>query len=98
MEFASRQGAVREALKAALDRDIAALETSIHRANETGELRPERDASQTAFELLSILMNAHALFQVKGDPVVFERARAAIHGLVGELDGGGAKPQASSSR
>lgn len=87
VEFASRRGAVREALEAALDREIAALETSIHRANETGQLRPERDARQTAFELHSILMNTHALFQVKGDPAVFEHARAAIQRLVGDLDG-----------
>jgi len=84
VEFASRRGAVREALEAGLDRELAALEASIDHANATGDLRPERDASQTAFELHSILMNAHALFQVKKDPAVFKRARAAIHRLVGE--------------
>ncbi len=89
VEFSSRGGAVCEALAALLDRDIDALETSIHRASETGELGSERDASQTAFELHSILLNANALFQVKGDPAVFELARAAIRRLVGELDGRG---------
>ncbi len=87
VEFASRRGAVSKALEAALDRERAALEASIRRANETDELQPEIDPRQTAFELHSILMNTHALFQVKGDPAVFEHARAAIDRLVGDLDG-----------
>lgn len=89
VEFASRRGPVRRALEAALDREIAVLEAAVQRAKETGELDAERDASQTAFELHSILMEVHALFQVKEDPAVFESARAAIHRLVGELDGAG---------
>ena len=87
VEFASRRSPVREALATALDREIAVLETAIHRAHDTGELHAVNDASQTAFELHSILMNAHALFQVKHDPAVFQRARAAIHRRVGELGG-----------
>lgn len=63
VEFASRRGRVRDALEAAVDREIAVLETAIRRANETGEARIE-DASQTAFELHSILMEGHALFQL----------------------------------
>jgi len=87
VEFANRQGPVRDALAAALDREVAALEKAIDHANETGELDPQQDPGQTAFELHSILMNTHALFQVKQDPAVFGRARAAIHRLFGELDG-----------
>ncbi len=87
VEFATRQGPVTAALAAAIDREITALQESIQRANETGELRPGRDPSQTAFELHSILTNTHALFQVKRDPAVFDRARAAIHKLLGTLHG-----------
>jgi AcrR family transcriptional regulator len=83
VEFASRRGRVRDALEAAIDKEIAVLEAAIRRASETGEVRTELDASQTAFELHSILMEAHALFQLKQDPTVFERARAAINRLVG---------------
>lgn len=85
--FASRRDAVPDALEAALDREIAALQASIRRANQTGELHPQRDASQTAFELHSILINTHALFQVKRDPVVFDRAQLAIHRLLGQPKG-----------
>ncbi|MEJ7789937.1 MAG: TetR/AcrR family transcriptional regulator [Thermoleophilaceae bacterium] len=82
VEFANRPGPVHDALEAALDGEIGALETTIRRANKTGELNPEKDARQTAFELHSILMNTHALFQVKDNPAVFNQARAAIHKLL----------------
>jgi hypothetical protein len=83
VEFASRRGRVRDALEAAIDKELAVLETAIGRASEAGEVRTELDPSQTAFELHSILMEGHALFQVKKDPAVFDRARAAIQRLVG---------------
>jgi hypothetical protein len=76
---------VRDALEAAVDLEIAVLERAITRANEVAEPHGDRDVSQTTFELHSILMEAHALFEVKKDPTVFERARAAIQRLVGEL-------------
>ncbi len=98
VEFANRRGAVCEALAAALDREITALETTLRRANETGELRAEHDVRQTAFELHSILMNSHALYQVKGDRAVFQQARTAIHRLVGELDVPGKQPHAPTRR
>lgn len=87
VEFAHRPGPVRDALEKAIDREIAELATAIQRAKEKGELHADLDTSQTAFELHCVLMNAHALFQLKNDPAVFERARAAIHRLLAELDG-----------
>ena len=82
VEFANRPGPVREALEGALDHEVATLETAIRHANETGEIPATPDASQVAFELHSILMNAHARFQIKRDPAVFDRARAAIQKLL----------------
>lgn len=87
VEFATRQGPVAAALAEALDREIAVLETAVEAANQTGELHPQCDPGQTAFELHSILMNTHAFFQIKRDPAVFDRARTAIHTLLGQLDG-----------
>ena len=98
VEFANRPGPVHDALVAGLDRELAVLETTIRRANQTGELRAEQDPGQTAFELHSILMNAHALFQVRDDRAVFRQARAAIHKLIGELDGLAKKPRKSTRR
>jgi len=41
------------------------------------------DERQIAFEVHSILMSAHALFQITQDPAVFTNARTAIGRLVG---------------
>ena len=81
--FASRSVSVPDALAAGIGRELDVLEAAIERANQTGELNPRRDPGQTAFELHSILMNAHGLFQVTADPIVFGRARTAIHRLLG---------------
>ncbi len=83
VEFAHRPGSVRDVLERAVDHELAVLEEAIQRAEVSAEL----DARQTAFELHCILMNAHALFQIEGEPAVFARARAAMVRLVGELDG-----------
>ncbi len=83
VEFAGRRGPVREALAAAIDWEIEVLRAAIARATLTGEVRAEEDASQSAYELHSILMNTHALFQINDDPAVFSRARVAMARLVG---------------
>lgn len=85
VEFSGRPGRVRDALAAAVEAEIEVLETAILRAQRTGEVRAEADAGQTAFELHAILMNTHALFQIKRDPAVFDRARTAMARLVGDL-------------
>lgn len=86
-EFASRQDAVCKALASAVDRQVAALEAAVRHAGEHGELDAPRDATRTAFGLFSILVNADALFQIREDPVIFERARAAIVELLGHPHG-----------
>lgn len=83
VEFAGRDGAVSKALATAMDRQTAALEAAVHRAGESGELRLRKDPGQTAFGLQSILANADSLFRLRGDPVVFEQARATISELLG---------------
>lgn len=82
VDFAGRPGAVRDALEGALDWEVEALEAAVRKARETGELHSEEAPRQTAFGLHSILLHAQALFQVKRDPVVFERARAAVRRIL----------------
>lgn len=84
VDFSSRPGRVRDALEKALDREVEVLETAISEAGEAGELRVQKDSGQTAFELHCILLHAHALFQLKRDPEVFLRARAALRSVLGE--------------
>lgn len=86
VELAAREDAVREALASAVEWQIAALETAVGRAQETGEVATRKESTQIAFELHSILVHADALFNVRRDPAVFERARAAIGELLGWSD------------
>lgn len=82
VEFAATRGPVRDALQQHVEQQLAVLETAIRGAAQRGQLRRPTDATQTAFELHSILMNTHALFQLNNDPAVFGRARAVIDNLV----------------
>ena len=83
VQFADREDAVSTSLDTALDRQTAALETAVHRAGQTGELRLRKNPSQIAFALQSILGNVDSLFRLHGDPAVFEYARASISELLG---------------
>lgn len=94
VDFASRPGRVREALEKALDREVAVLEAATLPARDTGELQTGRNLAQAGFELQAILLHAHALFQVKRDRGVLDRARAALRSVVGEP----ADPRATARR
>jgi len=83
IQFALRPGPVREALAGRVTEQLAALRAAIHHAQETGELSDEKDASQAAFELHSLLLNADSLSSVTGDQAVFEQARARIREVLG---------------
>ena len=88
VELKTQEGAVRDALRTAVDRQIVALESAIIEADQSGELRLRRDAGQLAFELHSTLTNADALFHLHEDPIVFVRARATIGDLLEERRAG----------
>ena len=80
--FKGHEGAVRDALTGAVERQLEALEQGVVSAQQNGALNAERDPAQTAFELHSILVGADALYHVHEDPFVFERARRAIGALL----------------
>jgi AcrR family transcriptional regulator len=84
VEFAALDGAVRDALAEALERQIGALEEAVDAANATGELPTPRDPRATAFALHALLTNANSLFIVQNDPRVFDQARAVIGDLLRE--------------
>jgi AcrR family transcriptional regulator len=52
-------------------------------AQTSGELDPEEDAEQVAFELNAYLLQANDWFILVGEPVVFTRARVAIRKRLG---------------
>jgi hypothetical protein len=83
IQFELRPGPVKDALASTVTQQIEALRAAIQHAQETGELSGEKDASQVAFELHSLLLNADSLASVTGDRAVFEQARARIRELLG---------------
>ena len=77
-EVGTRPGPVRDAV-AAQQRDwTELLERLARKAVEIGELEPDADPAQLAFELNALLVSANTIFILRGDAAVFERARSAV--------------------
>lgn len=74
-----REGAVRDAV-AAQQRDwVEFLARLVSKAVEVGELPPDTEPAQLAFELSAVLVSASTTFVLQQDASVFGRARAAVH-------------------
>lgn len=80
-EFANRDGPVHEALAAANERQLEALQEAIV---EAGDGRPSSDieARQLAFELHAILTAGNERFRFTRDPAAFAQTRTAISRLL----------------
>lgn len=80
-EFANRDGPVRDALAAALQRQLTALQNAVARSHAS-RLVSGGDPGQVAFELYAILTAANQRFRLTRDPAAFAHARAAIARLL----------------
>ncbi|MGW6062740.1 TetR/AcrR family transcriptional regulator [Streptomyces sp. NPDC055189] len=77
-EFDAREGAVHDALVHA-DRDWnGQVEGCVAEARDTGELRPDTDVPQLAFELIAFMEAANAHSVLHDEPDSYRRAGAAI--------------------
>lgn len=77
MEFANRQGPVHDALAAAIERQIRALEQALRHEHVDAA-----DPAQIAFELHALLTAANHRYRISRDPAAFEHGRAAIRRLL----------------
>ncbi|MCT2592581.1 TetR/AcrR family transcriptional regulator [Streptomyces sp. N2-109] len=77
-EFDARQGPVRDAIATARREWIAYIEQTIEEAREAGEVGPDTEVAQLAFEILAFLETANADSVLHDDPASYGRARAAI--------------------
>ncbi len=77
MEFANRDGPVHDALAAALERQVAALEHALRR-----ERAGSTDPAQLAFELHALLTAANHRFRISRDPAAFAHGRVAVARLL----------------
>ncbi|PXY17868.1 TetR family transcriptional regulator [Prauserella sp. PE36] len=77
-EFDARPGRVRDAVAAAR-RDWQRLyERTIHEARELGEITPETDAAQLAFELDALARGGGQDALLHDDPKLYDRVRTAL--------------------
>ena len=81
-EFDTRPGRVRDRVAAYMGEWAGLHRAEIVHAQENGELDPALDPDQVGFEVESALRLANTLWVVASDPVVLERARAQIAGVL----------------
>ena len=78
VDVGTRPGPVHDAILAQRLDWLALLERLAAEATELGELEPNPDPAQLAFELQALLVAANTSFILQGDRAVFERALVAI--------------------
>ena len=78
VEMDGRPGPVRDAVAAQMTRWAGLLTEYIQEAIDRGELRPETDPEQLAFELDALGTAVNSGWQLHEDAAVFERGRRAL--------------------
>ncbi len=77
-EYGGRPGRLRDAIVQQKDDWEHLLVRTIAKARDAGELRPDVDPEQLAFELDAFVAAANAVVQLRDDPGGFDRARTAM--------------------
>lgn len=77
-EFDARTGPVHDALVSAHRAWTDLLERTVEEARAGGELRPDIDVPQLAFELLALMETANGVAVLHGEETAYRRARAGI--------------------
>jgi AcrR family transcriptional regulator len=77
-EFDGREGPVRDAIQAALGRWLRVLRREVETAVEQGELRPETDAAELAYQLNALALAANQARQLFGDDEAPARSLALM--------------------
>ena len=78
VELGAQPGPVRDSALVVLAEWEALLVEALERARESGEIAPDVDVRQLAFEIGGFLFLANAQFVVMAEPLPLERARRAI--------------------
>jgi AcrR family transcriptional regulator len=78
LEFDGRPGLVRDRIASTMAEWLLALEAAIQDAQDGGELIPDVESDQIAFEINALGMGANWSYQLYHDETAFARARMAI--------------------
>ncbi|MBD2065954.1 TetR/AcrR family transcriptional regulator, partial [Leptolyngbya sp. FACHB-671] len=78
VEFDSRPSVVRDRLVDLMQQWLNMMEQFIQEAKDLGELRPDVDASQLAFELHATMWGANAMAQLFEETKIAAQTRRAI--------------------
>jgi AcrR family transcriptional regulator len=83
IEFDARPGPLRDAVAETMKRWFGVLEREARTAIEAGDLPPNTDPADVAFQLNSLAAGASYGFQLWRDPAVFDRARRSMRHALG---------------
>lgn len=83
VEFDARPGPLRDAIAETMKRWLAVLEREATAAIEAGDLQPDTNAADLAFELNALAAAASYGFQLWRDPEVLARARRSMRRALG---------------
>jgi len=78
VEYDARPGALHDDVAAAVERWLAVLEREARHARDAGDLPPDRDPADVAFELHSLASGGSVAGRLIGDPAALDRTHAAM--------------------
>ncbi|MCH9819132.1 MAG: TetR/AcrR family transcriptional regulator [Burkholderiaceae bacterium] len=82
IEFEDREGPVREALVTSMTLWLTALNRAVVQALETGDLRPDTDASQVTFEMHGLILTLHYQARFMRSADAMTRGRTSFEHLL----------------
>jgi len=83
VEYDARPGPLHDDVAAAVALWLGILEAEAKRAREAGDLAPDRDPADVAFELHSLASGGSVAGRLTGDAAALHRTRAAMRRAVG---------------
>src|SRR4051812_12171940 len=83
VEYDARPGALHDDVEAAVKRWLGVLEAEARQARAAGDLPPDRDPADVAFELHSLASGGSVAGRLLGDPAALDRIRAAMRRAIG---------------
>jgi AcrR family transcriptional regulator len=96
VEFDDRPGDVRDALANSFSTWLAALHRAVVQAKEEGQLQPDADEAQIAFEIHGLILAVHYEARFLKTPGATERANTGFENILARY--GNPAPKTSSSK